>query len=71
MVDEGGRQHAWQQADLVQQGDDLALAGSDAHRDTAQAHAAALLLLVVVVGLNAAAIAVRNRLRERARELAV
>ncbi|GMV29340.1 MAG: hypothetical protein AMXMBFR59_14650 [Rhodanobacteraceae bacterium] len=50
---------------------DLALAGSDAQRDTAQAHAAALLLLVVVVGLNAAAIAVRNRLRERARELAV
>ena len=50
---------------------DLALAGSDAQRDTAQAHAAALLLLVVVVGLNAAAIVVRNRLRERARELAV
>jgi phosphate transport system permease protein len=50
---------------------DLALAGGDAPRDTAQAHAAALLLLVVVVGLNAAAIVVRNRLRERARELAV
>jgi len=50
---------------------DLALAGGDAPRDMAQAHAAALLLLVVVVGLNAAAIVVRNRLRERARELAV
>lgn len=50
---------------------DLALAGSDALRDPAQAHAAALLLLVVVVGLNAAAIVVRNHLRERARELAV
>ncbi len=50
---------------------DLALSGSDTQRDPAQAHAAALLLLVVVVGLNAAAIVVRNRLRERARELAV
>lgn len=50
---------------------DLALAGSDAQRDVAQAHAAALLLLVVVVALNAAAIVVRNRLRERAREFAV
>lgn len=50
---------------------DLALAGNDAPRDSAQAHAAALLLLVVVVGLNAAAIMVRNRLRERSRELAV
>ncbi|WP_313914842.1 phosphate ABC transporter permease PstA [Tahibacter sp.] len=50
---------------------DLALAGSDVVRDPAQAHAAALLLLVVVVGLNAAAIVVRNHLRERARELAV
>lgn len=50
---------------------DLALAGSDVLRDPAQAHAAALLLLVVVVGLNAAAIVVRNHLRERARELAV
>ncbi|MBL8300218.1 MAG: phosphate ABC transporter permease PstA [Rhodanobacteraceae bacterium] len=48
---------------------DLALTGSDAPRDTAQAYAAALLLLVVVVGLNAAAISVRNRLRERTREL--
>ena len=51
---------------------DLALSGSDALRDPAQAHAAALLLLlIVVVGLNAAAIVVRNRLRERARELAI
>ncbi|MBN8740248.1 MAG: phosphate ABC transporter, permease protein PstA [Lysobacterales bacterium 69-70] len=50
---------------------DLALAGGDVPRDMAQAHAAALLLLVVVVGLNAAAIVARNRLRERARELAV
>jgi phosphate transport system permease protein len=50
---------------------DFALSGSDTQRDLAQAHAAALLLLVVVVGLNAAAIVVRNRLRERARELAV
>lgn len=50
---------------------DLALAGSDAQRDVAQAHAAALLLLIVVIALNAAAIVVRNRLRERAREFAV
>lgn len=50
---------------------DLALAGADTQRDPAQAFAAALLLLVVVVGLNAAAIVVRNRLRERARELAI
>lgn len=50
---------------------DLALASGDTQRDPAQAHAAALLLLVVVVGLNAAAIVVRNRLRERTRELAL
>ena len=49
---------------------DLALTGSDAPRDLPQAHAAALLLLVVVVSLNASAILVRNRLRERTRELA-
>ena len=48
---------------------DLALTGSDGPRDLAQAHATALLLLLVVIGLNAAAIVVRNRLRERSREL--
>lgn len=48
---------------------DLALTGSDGPRDLAQAHAAALLLLLVVVALNASAIVVRNRLRERSREL--
>lgn len=48
---------------------DLALTGSDGPRDLAQAHAAALLLLLVVVALNASAIVVRNRLRERGREL--
>ncbi|MCQ4164832.1 phosphate ABC transporter permease PstA [Tahibacter harae] len=48
---------------------DLALTGADAQRDLGEAHAAALLLLIVVVALNAAAIVVRNRLRERSREL--
>lgn len=48
---------------------DLALTGSDGPRDLAQAHAAALLLLLVVVALNASAIVVRDRLRERSREL--
>lgn len=48
---------------------DLALTGSDGPRDLARAHATALLLLLVVIGLNASAIVVRNRLRERSREL--
>jgi phosphate transport system permease protein len=48
---------------------DLALTGNDALRDLGQAHAAALLLLLLVLALNAAAIVVRNRLRERGREL--
>ncbi|MEO8672054.1 MAG: phosphate ABC transporter permease PstA [Tahibacter sp.] len=47
---------------------DQALSGNDAVRAGGRAYAAALLLLALVVILNAIAILVRNRLRERSRQ---
>lgn len=50
---------------------DAALASPDALRGVPRAYACALLLVVVVIALNLAAIVLRNRLRERYRELEV
>ena len=50
---------------------DAALASPDALRGVPRAYACALLLVFVVIALNLAAIVLRNRLRERYRELEV
>ncbi|HEV7492080.1 MAG TPA: ABC transporter permease subunit [Rhodanobacteraceae bacterium] len=48
---------------------DAALASPDALRGVPRAYACALLLVIVVIALNLAAIVLRNRLRERYREI--
>ncbi len=48
---------------------DAALASPDALRGVPRAYACALLLVIVVIALNLTAIVLRNRLRERYREL--